>query len=298
MSFLRPTLREPSDTCLNVQRSQQAPDIGRLDAFQRPCAGQVPSRAVTAVYDMPVPTPRWSYIVWFTQRVGSTLITQAIEDTRIAGRPREWLEADSADQLLARHGARDVFELRKRLWDQGTANAVLGVKYGMTPAIHAQLTQLFCGLVEGADERAAWDAMFPRSRHIYVTRRDRVRLAISWWRAIQSGEWHRPTRKDTVVGISTKPAGDARYNAAAITQLLREVDQRETAIRDTFSRWSVVPLTVTYEDVVDSYDAVLRAVLTFLDGPDDVRIPHAAFARLADETSDRWYAQFLAESGP
>jgi hypothetical protein len=28
-------------------------------------------------------------------------------------------------------------------------------------------------------------------------------------------------------------------------------------------------------------------VLAFLDAPDDVRIPHAAFARLADETCDR-----------
>ena len=34
-----------------------------------------------------------------------------------------------------------------------------------------------------------------------------------------------------------------------------------------------------------------------LDAPDDVPIPPAAFAQLADETSERWYAQFLAERG-
>jgi len=247
-------------------------------------------------YDRPVATPRWSYIVWFTQRVGSTLLTQAIEDTRVAGRPREWLEAESTDALLARHGARDVFELRERLWGQGTANAVFGVKYGMTPAMHAQLTQLFSGLVQGGGERAAWDAVFPRCRHLYVMRRDRLRLAISWWRAIQSGEWHRPSRADTVVGV-TAQARDARYDAAAIAHLLAEVDQRETAILDTFSRWSVAPHTIAYEDLVDSYEATVRAVLTFLDAPGDVRIPQPAFTRLADETSDRWVAQFLTERG-
>src|SRR3569623_1840379 len=54
-------------------------------------------------YARPVATPRWSYIVWFTLRVGSTRLTLASEDSRGAGRPREWREAESTDALLARH---------------------------------------------------------------------------------------------------------------------------------------------------------------------------------------------------
>lgn len=190
-----------------------------------------------------------------------------------------------------------MFEVRERLWDLGTANAVFGVKYGMTLAMHAQLTELFRGLVPGADERAAWAAVFPHCRHLHVTRRDRIRLAISWWRAIQSGEWHRPVRGDTAVGTAPRAAGDVRYDAAAIAHLLDEVDRREAAIHDTLARWSVAPHTIVYEDVVASYEATLRAALVFLDAPDDVRVPRAAFARLADETSDRWHARFLADQG-
>lgn len=139
--------------------------------------------------------------------------------------------------------------------------------------------------------------MFPRCRHIHVTRRDRLRLAISWWRAIQSGEWHRPIRGDTAVGIAPPVAGEVRYDAAAIAHLLDEVDQREAAIHDALSRWSVAPHTIRYEEVVASYEATLRAALVFLGAPDDVRVPPAAFARLADETSDGWHARFLAERG-
>lgn len=254
--------------------------------------------SLPALYDRAMARPRWSYIVWFTQRVGSTLVTQALEDTKIAGRPREWLQADSAGELLARYGSRDVFELRDSLWLQGTTNGVLGLKYGMAPALHAALTELFRGLVQGADERAAWEAMFPACRHIHMTRRDRIRLAISWWRAIQSGEWHRPVRPDTVVGNARRPSVEVRYDAAAIAHLLSEVDQRETAILDVFSRWSVVPHSIAYEEVVASYDRTLLALLRFLDAPDDLPIPPAAFAQLADDTSDRWYAQFLAERAP
>lgn len=252
-------------------------------------------RRRVATYDRPVTTPRWSYVVWFTQRVGSTLLTQAIEDTGIAGRPREWLEVESADALLARYGARDVLELRETLWNEGTANAVFGVKYGMTPAMHAQLTQLFSGLVQGADERAAWDAMFPRCRHIYVTRRDRLRLAISWWRAIQSGEWHRPLRTDTAFGQPPAATREPRYDADAIAHLVKEVGEREAAIQAVFDRWSVTPHVVVYEDAVADFDTTMRGLLWFLDAPAGTPVTEPAFARLADDLSEQWYARFLAE---
>lgn len=243
--------------------------------------------------------PAWSYIVWFTQRVGSTLLAQALEDTGIAGRPREWLEAPSAAELLARHGARDVVELRSRLWEEGSAaNGVFAVKYGMTRTIHSELTALFSGLVgEGATERAAWEAMFPACRHIHVTRRDPIRLAISWWRAIQSGEWHRPLRSDTAFGVLAAPPREARYDADAIAHLVAEVGEREAAIEAVFDRWSVAPHVVVYEDAIAHFDATMRAVLQLLDAPAGTPVPEPAFARLADDLSEQWYARFVSERG-
>ena len=243
--------------------------------------------------------PAWSYIVWFTQRVGSTLIAQALEDTGIAGRPREWLEAPSTAELLARHGARDVVELRDGLWEAGTtANGVLGVKYGMAPSAHAELTTLLRGLVDdGATERAAWEAMFPACRHVHLTRRDPIRLAISWWRAIQSGEWHRPLRTDTAVGVLAAPPREARYDADAIAHLVNEVGEREAAIQAVFDRWSVTPHVVVYEDAVADFDTTMTGLLRFLDAPAGTPVAVPAFARLADELSEQWYARFISERG-
>src|SRR5256885_8547578 len=48
--------------------------------------------------------PQQSYLIWFSQRVGSTVLTQTLEDIGIAGRPREWLNDDSGG-LLAKFGA-------------------------------------------------------------------------------------------------------------------------------------------------------------------------------------------------
>jgi trehalose 2-sulfotransferase len=244
-----------------------------------------------------VARPAWSYILWFTQRVGSTLLAQALEDTGVAGRPREWLEAPSVSELLATHGARDVGELRDSLWNHGTtANRVFGLKYGMRSTRHSELTALFGGLVgDGATERAAWDAIVPACRHVHVTRRDPIRLAISWWRAIQSGEWHRPLRPDTAVGHPPPPATEPRYDADAIAHLAAEVGEREAAIHEVFARWSVTPHVVCYEDTIAAFDSTVRGVLRFLDAPASTPIPEPAFAQLADDLSDRWYARFVRE---
>lgn len=239
-------------------------------------------------------TPVWSYIIWFTQRVGSTLLTQALEDTGVVGRPREWLDGEETDAAA----------LRATLWRDGTtANGVLGVKYGMTRSLHAQRTAQFSSLLaggSGSDDKAAWDAVFPRCKHLFMTRRNRVRLAVSWWRAIQSGEWHRPTRDDTILGTVAPRATSGlieKYDAAALDHLLREVSLREAAMQEVFDRWHITPYTIVYEDFIARYEQTLREVLGFLDvaSHELLAIPSPSFAPVADDIAERWYARYCAE---
>src|SRR5262245_61924761 len=133
---------------------------------------------------MAIARPNRSCIVWFTQRVGSTLLTQALEDTGVAGRPREWLSFATTNELLAAHGVSTSPALRDELWRQAmTDNGVIGVKYGMTAKRHRELTALFAGALEGGpdpDGRLAWEAFFPSARHVFMTRRNKIRLAVSW----------------------------------------------------------------------------------------------------------------------
>jgi trehalose 2-sulfotransferase len=222
-----------------------------------------------------------SYILWFTQRVGSTLLTQALEDTGVVGRPREWLSSDVPSDPAA---------LRARLW----AEPIIAVKYGMTPQLHAELTTTFRAATGAGDERAAWDAMFPNCRHLFMTRRNRVRLAVSWWRAIQSTEWHRPTRDGTVATASEPRAVDDAYDGNAIDHLVREASVREAAIQDVFDRWNLAPYTIVYEDFIARYADTVRDVLAFLGAP-AVAIPAPSYARLADDLSERWYRRYCDE---
>jgi len=128
--------------------------------------------------------PPRGYTIWFSQRTGSTLLNKALELTGAAGNPAEWLSfKDPATYRL---------EDMQQMWQSATPNGVFGVKtsaWRLDQWLDAFSREL--QLPEGLSKRQVWEAVFPDCKHIYMTRRNKVRLAVSWWRAIVSGEWHR-----------------------------------------------------------------------------------------------------------
>jgi LPS sulfotransferase NodH len=238
--------------------------------------------------------PTKSYLIWFSQRVGSTLLAQTLEDTGLAGRPREWFNAPDVARILTTLGVADGPELRELLWrDATTPNGVLGIKCGIGPALYEELGALF----------GSWDAVLPNCKHLFMTRRNKVRLAVSWWRAIKTEEWHRPNRFDppTAVGDGVAKAAPPNpvdlYHYAAIDHLLIDANLREAEMQERFDRLNIVPHTIVYEDFIASYEATIRDVLRFLEIEEsrNIRVPPPAFDRLADEVSERWYERFISE---
>lgn len=182
----------------------------------------------------------------------------------------------------------------------------MGAKYGMSADLHRDLTELFAGVIPGVvdpDGRKAWAAVFPECKHVFMTRRNKLRLAVSWLRAIRSQEWHRPNRADTVVGEAPPRTSATElidgYDRDGLEYLLVGANQREADMQDQFDRWGVVPYTVVYEDLVADYEATVRRLLDFLEIPGraDVAIPRPAFDRLADEASEAWYQRFRHSAG-
>jgi LPS sulfotransferase NodH len=243
--------------------------------------------------------------MWFSQRVGSTMLAQALEDTGIAGRPREWLNAASASQVLEKLGVASGLELRDFLWSEATtANGVLGIKFGFTRKLYDDLLVLFGGIDPSrtTDALDAWNSILPNCKHLFLTRRNKIRLAVSWWRAIKSEEWHRPNRSEpTCCGtVTTKPVpADLAdmYDYAAIEHLFVEANLREAEMQECFDRLGVVPYTVVYEDLIADYEPTVLGVLDFLEIPGhrEIAIPSPAFHRLADEVSEKWFQRFLRE---
>lgn len=238
--------------------------------------------------------PKRSYTIWFSQRTGSTLLCKAIESTGIAGNPREWFNCKP--DLLTEFHQENHADLQAYLYKLGTTdNGIFAINHSYYEPHFTQLIETlrkFPACPPTAINRTAvWEHVFPNHRHIFMTRRNKVRLAVSWWRAIQSGEWHIPTGEPrNFVDLS-----DA-YSFDAINHLYMECSMREAGIQEFFTEGGITPLNIFYEDLVKDYDLTIRTILNYLElDAKSVTIAPPALTKTADSVSEEWVQRFREE---
>jgi LPS sulfotransferase NodH len=238
--------------------------------------------------------PRLSYTIWFSQRTGSTLLCKALEATGIAGQPREYFNCKP--DLLEDFHQRSYADLQEYLWNLGsTPNSIFGINHSFYEPHFSQLIETLrkfpnCPPTETSRTRI-WEHVFPNHRHIFMTRRNKIRLAASWWKAIQTGEWHLSS------GEHPKPMDLSNaYSYDAIQHLYDECSMREAGIQEFFAEGNIIPLTIVYEDLVGQYEQTVRTILDYL-GLDSqsTTIAPPALAKTADKVSEAWVQRFREE---
>ena len=235
--------------------------------------------------------PSLSYTIWFTQRTGSTLLCKALKETQRAGVPKEWLYP-----WLDNQNVNDPAQLQLRLWEHGsTTNGVFGLKHSFHEPHFTKLIETFrkfpgCPANE-VNRVRIWENALPGHRYIFMTRRNKVRLAVSWWKAIITAEWHR------LAGVPPKSQDlSEAYSFDAIHHLFCECSMREAGIQEFFAEGDIVPLTLVYEDFIQEYEKIVRKVLEFLElDTIQLEIPSPLFAKIADDISEEWVQRFRQE---
>ncbi|MBW7455830.1 Stf0 family sulfotransferase [Paenibacillus sepulcri] len=229
--------------------------------------------------------PVLSYTIWFSQRTGSTLLYKALESTGVAGIPGEWLtEPDPAT-----FGYQDI----RQMWQNGmTPNGVFGLKISSVKLDEWLRTfQKELLLPDGLSGPKIWEEAFPACKHIFMTRRNKVRLAVSWWRAIITGEWHRvhglqPHQEEIV----------EKYSFDAINHLLVECTLREAAMEAFFAEEHIVPMTIVYEDFIRNYNDTVMKVLSFLNiSTEAIQVASPFYDPIADDIAEIWVQRFRKE---
>ena len=117
------------------------------------------------------------------------MLAEALESTGIAGRPREYFDPVFQKkwcESLAIASDAEYFE--KALAAGTTPNGVFGAKVLWHQFEHL-LVKLRRIQGNGLSDLELLDRTFPDLRYIFLTRRDKIRQAISYDRAIRSGVW-------------------------------------------------------------------------------------------------------------
>lgn len=265
--------------------------------------------------------PTLSYLVCATPRSGSTLLCDLLDATGVAGHPEEYFEAlrhsglprrpheyfdpDRHANIVERLAFREMPDgppTPNALWQPETYDRYLAwaLREGTSPngVFGAKLMWGYLGdfaqLLRGIDGMGALPVPellarnFPNLRYVRITRLDKVRQAVSLWRAVQTQAWRRE-RGDGDGRRTRKPT----FSFRAINYLVRLLTAHEGSWDAYFLGLGQEPLTITYEELAEAHEPVVRRTLAHLavPAPADLQVARSRLATQADELSERWVAR-------
>ena len=261
-----------------------------------------------------------------TPRSGSTLLCEALESTGVAGRPREYFEelketgvprrpreyfwglrSPDVLRLLPHDSQLDGNAEQRATWDrddyarhlaaslaQGTTpNGLFGAK--LMWSYFPDFLELMRGIPRfgGMGDGSLLNTAFPDLHYVFISRSDKVRQAVSLWRALQTWVWR---DRD---GPSGEGPADERsiYSFDAIGHLLDQLRRHEDAWRGFFFRIGRQPLQLYYEDIAGDLEACVGRVLDELhiERPPGPLKVEKGMHRQSDDLSESWVQNYLED---
>jgi len=282
-------------------------------------------------------SPSRSYLVCATPRSGSTLVCQARKATGVAGRPEEYFEAlrhsgrprrpeeyfgGMDDRSVLDHlGERTVGDdpqPRSPLWSRAaydryldwametgtTDNGVFGAK--LMWGYFEDFVSLLRNVPSYRDVplEDLMTTVFPEVTFIRVVRANKIRQAVSLWKAVQTATWREQDAiQSASVGLDdSEPPYKSfiqdhrpqlRFHYNAIAHLLDGILQEEASWDAFFEHCGISPILVLYENFAADYETSTVRVLERL----RLSLPEAfAFEprmkRQSDGINDDWARRF------
>jgi LPS sulfotransferase NodH len=263
--------------------------------------------------------PNHAYIVCSTQRSGSTYLCRLLAGTGVAGNPEEYFEARAETGLppqpgyflagLPRTGAgvRDgprpvdapeYADLRlvdgwrahlERTFRLGTtANGVFATKLMFNQLSDVEQHAVALPELAGLTGSELLERLFGGPSYVWIRRVDKVRQAISLWRALQTGTWRLESSADH------DGKSNPQYSFDGIEHLRRRLTADDGGWARFFAGSNLEPLELHYEADIEADPAgAVSAVLAHL----GVELPpgwapETAMVRQADELNDAWQTAY------
>lgn len=237
-----------------------------------------------------------SYFICATPRTGTNLLCEALTNTGVAGIPMEIFDQNTEAYCWKAWDVSTYSEyLTRAIKECTTPNGAFGTKIMWAPSFNYFLDRL--RQVKGNKILARPElvsSVFPNVRYIWVTRRDKVRQAVSHLRAMQTGVWK------VEKGEKPAPVRQPYFDAQVIDYLITANLMSEAAWQDYFAECGVIPFTVVYEDLPTTLKETTSKILQYLGipAPERLLLAEPRVERQADALSEEWrqrYYQFKGE---
>lgn len=203
------------------------------------------------------------YIICASQRTGSTLVANTLKSMCI-GKPDEffniWFSSDLETLPLN--------EYISKIKDTQTCNGIFGLKVHYCQIEQYNLHEL--------------PSYFPNAKYIWLYRRNKLRQAISLWKAMCTQCWHSTE-------INKKPP---QYNYSQICNLVVKMTREIECWENFFASHNIKPLEVVYENLDKNYKDTVYKILDFL-GVEEKLIPPPLLEKQSDKITEFWVKKFM-----
>jgi trehalose 2-sulfotransferase len=281
--------------------------------------------------------PNRSYLVCATPRSGSTLVCHGLEETGVAGHPEEYFEAlrhsgrprrpeeyfeGIEDQSIRDHlGERAIGAEpppRSPLWSRAaydrylewafetgtTPNGVFGAK--LMWGYFNDFVSLLRNIPRYRDLPLAelLPAVFPDLTLVRVVRANKLRQAVSLWKAVQTATWREDQASAKAASVEEDGSPpyrsfieehrpQLRFHYRAIGHLLQKILTEEAFWDAFFEHTHIRPILVLYENFEADYET---STLNLLDrlavSPPDGFAFEPRMKRQSDAINDDWAKRF------
>jgi LPS sulfotransferase NodH len=230
---------------------------------------------------------RLSYLICSTPRSGSNFLCEVLSSIGTAGRPDDYFW--NPLYWYERWGVSNFPSYFQRILAEGTTpNGAFGSKM-----MWDYLGELAPRLAEVVNANAANPAImlasaFPNVRYVWLTRRDKLRQGISYYRALETKIW-----RSTDVGLH--PRTDPPFNAEAIERLVQLSTWEDEDWQRYFQENRIEPIVVVYEDLARDVEGEVNRILRSLGLP-KTRLAGQAWChqRQADTLTEQWVERYRA----
>ncbi len=282
--------------------------------------------------------PKRSYLVCATPRSGSTLVCQALKATGVAGNPEEYFEAllhsgrprrpedyfrgIDDPSILDHLGEREMGDdppQRSPLWSRTAYDRYLewAMEAGTTPngmfgaklmwGYFGDFVSLLRNIPDYRDVPLAelMPAVFPDLTFVRVVRANKVRQAVSLWKAVQTARWRQEEAHEQSGngddGGGTPPyksfiqehRPQLRFHYRAIAHLLDQILAQEAFWDAFFEHSRIRPVLVLYENFAADPQVSTVSVLERLElsPPERFRFDPPMKPQ-SDELNDDWTRRY------
>lgn len=217
------------------------------------------------------------YAICTTPRSGSNFLCQLLESTGCLGRPLEYFNGPARrlleDPTFPDEPREQILKIRTF---GATPNGIYGLK--LFPSQHDIIRNHF-----------DWTEALPNLHFVHLERRDILGQAISWARAMQTGQY-----RSTQV-----PVGSATYDEDLIRTRVVAIAREQARWVAFFARTGIVPTKIVYEELSDDPHSEMRKIANVFGQSGGIKMDMAKISVKIQrcEADNEWRNLFVATAG-